>query len=75
MHTTLAWRVYVDSVVGSTVSLQRAGTGLEHPLVFDASVRDIKAMAQCGLVSIVSEKLDGQQGGQMISELLFTRIR
>lgn len=75
MHTTLAWKIYADSVVGSPVSLQRAGTGLENPLVFDASARDIKAIAERGLVSIVSEQLCVQNGDRVISHLVFTRLR
>jgi hypothetical protein len=47
--------VYRDADIGSTIALPKAGTRLENRYVFDASAREIKALAARRLVEIVSE--------------------
>ena len=71
---TLAQRAYLDSEFGSLSELPSAGSALENPYVYDASAREIKAMASEGMVRIVDERhVDGRDG--LISRLTFTRLR
>lgn len=71
---TLAQRVYLDSEFGSLVELPNAGSPLENAYVYDASARELKAMASEGLVKIVDESRgDGREG--LIRRLIFERLR
>jgi len=71
---TLAQRIYLDSEFGSLSELPSAGSHLENPFVYDASAKEIKAMATEGLVTIVDEQRTvGQEG--LISRLTFKRLR
>jgi len=71
---TLAQRVYLDSEFGSLSELPSAGSPLENPYVYDSSAREIKAMANRGLVKIVDERrVDGRDS--LISHLTFQRLR
>ena len=72
---TLARRFYMDTEVGSTTPLPRAGTGMENPFVFDASAREIKALAAQGLVHIDTERTGAASGAVLITDLVFTRLR
>ena len=74
MHT-LAQSLYLDSQFGVEQELPRAGSTLEHPLVFNATAQELKAMAAQGLVEIVRERCaDGADGG-LIDRLSFRRLR
>jgi hypothetical protein len=55
--------------------LLRAGSTLEHPLVFDIAAKDIKAMADKGLVAIVDEHCSVQFGQTVIDRLTFVKLR
>jgi len=72
---TLAQSAYLESEFGTLSELPSAGTPLENPYVYDASARELKAMASQGLVKIVEERrLDvGPEG--LISHLTFERLR
>ena len=72
---TLAQTAYLDSEPGALTELPCAGTPLEHPLVYDASAREMKAMAAKGLVRIVDEQLRNSRLGALISRLTFERLR
>jgi hypothetical protein len=56
---TLAQSAYLDSIFGIDEELPRAGSALENPYVFDASARELKAMAAEGLLDIVEEHTRG----------------
>ena len=71
---TLAQRAYLDSEFGSLSELPSAGSPLENPYVYDASAREIKAMASDGLVKIVDE-LHNSGRENLISRLTFRRLR
>lgn len=71
---TLAQRAYLDSEFGTLSELPSAGSSLENPYVYDASAREIKAMAGEGLVEIVDER-HGDGRDRLISRLTFTRLR
>ena len=69
MHT-LAQSAYLDSAFGAEEELPHAGSALENPYVFDASARELKAMAARGLVEIVDE-----HSSHVADELLIDRLR
>jgi hypothetical protein len=72
---TLAQSAYLDSEVGSLSELPTAGTSLENPYVYDASAKELKAMASQGLVKIVEERRGDAGPGGLISRLTFERLR
>jgi hypothetical protein len=73
MHT-LAQSAYLDSSFGIDEELPRAGSALENPYVFDASARELKAMAAKGLVDIVEERTTRVAGEVLIDRLRFRRV-
>jgi len=72
---TLAQTAYVDSEPGSLSELPSVGTSLENPHVYDASARELKAMASQGLVKIVEERRSTDEPDALISRLIFKRLR
>ena len=73
--STLAETLYHESHLGELLDLPRAGSTLEHPLVYDATARDIKPMADKGLVEIVDEHQSLLGGEWVIDRLQFGRLR
>jgi hypothetical protein len=72
---TLAQNAYLDSEFGTLNELPKAGSPLENPYVYDAAARELKEMAQQGLLKIVDEqRSDGDRDGP-ISRLTFERLR
>jgi hypothetical protein len=74
MHT-LAQSTYLDSTFGIDEGLPRAGSALENPYVFDASARELKAMAAKGLVEILEERTTRVADEFLIDRLRFRRIQ
>ena len=72
---TLARTVYLDSELGVVNELPRAGSALENPLVFDDAAREIKQLAEQGLVEIVAEHRHDTLTGSLIDKLRFRRVR
>jgi hypothetical protein len=72
---SLVHGLYLDSELGVTQDLPHAGSTLEHPLVYDDAARELKRMAQAGLVEIVEEhsRLAGDES--LIDKLRFRRLR
>jgi hypothetical protein len=70
---TLAEAVFIESGFGVECELPRQGCALENPYVFDASARELKALAERGEVDIVSENsiLVGHE--MLINQLSFRR--
>jgi hypothetical protein len=73
--STLAHSVYRDSEFGVPQELPKAGSPLENPYVFDATARELKAMADRGLVEILSEHVASQTQDLLIDRLRFKRLR
>lgn len=71
---TLAQRCYLESEFGTHSELSGVGSSLENPYVYDASARELEAMASDGLIRIVDQRRDGQVRG-LISRLTFERLR
>jgi hypothetical protein len=72
---TLAEVAYLDSRFGVEIELPRAGTALENPYVYDASAREIKALAERGLVQITRERTALVADAPLIEQLHFKRLR
>ncbi len=73
--STLAHSIYLESKPGIPWALERAGSPLENPFVYDAAARDIKALATKGLVEIVDEQTVLCLGEQLIGRVSFKRLR
>lgn len=71
----LVHSIYLDSELGVSTDLTAAGTTLENPYVYDSVARDLKAMADQGLVKIMSEQIKRGAGGQLIERISFERLR
>lgn len=72
---TLAQSFYVDSTFGVECELPRAGSALENPFVYDASARELKAMAERGLIEVIKEQSHALGDEQLIDHLSFRRLR
>ena len=74
MHT-LAHSAYLDSEFGVPQELPKAGSSLENPYVFDATAKELKAMAERGLVRILEERTASGAQEELIDRLSFMRLR
>ena len=72
---TLAQSAYLESEFGALSELPSVGSSLENPYVYDASAREIKAMASEGLVKIVDERRGSDGLSGLINHLTFRRLR
>jgi hypothetical protein len=72
---TLAETLYLDSRFGVETELPRAGTSLENPFVYDASAREMKGLAEKGLIEITQERTAPTAEEPLIRELRFKRLR
>ncbi len=70
---TLAQTAFLDSSFGVVQELPHAGSALENPYVFDASARELKAMAAKGMVEIIEEHTRRVAGEVLIDGLRFRR--
>lgn len=68
---SFAMSMFLDSELGEETELPRAGSPLEHPLVFDRVAREMHELAAQGRLEIVHEH---RQGGELIDELRFRRL-
>ena len=53
--SSLIRNIYLDSEIGVATDLVAAGTTLENPYVYDAAARELKGLADQGLVRITAE--------------------
>jgi hypothetical protein len=72
---TLAHALYLDSTFDATLDVPKAGCSLENPFVYDSVARDLKAMADRGLIQIVNEHHAPLGGDTLIDRLQFKRLR
>jgi hypothetical protein len=73
--TSLVQSIYQDSRPGTLVDLDPSGTSLENPYVYDSAARELKSMADRGLVKIVREQVRGDARPPLIDRIAFTRLR
>jgi hypothetical protein len=71
--STIAESIYLRSRIGTSVKLPKAGTALENRYVFDSSAREIMAMAERGLVKIVSERRSTEGADALITDMVFVK--
>jgi len=72
---TLAHAAYLDSHFGVECELPHAGSALENPYVYDDSARELKALAERGLIEIVKERRVVFGDEPLIQHLSFRRLR
>jgi len=70
---TIAESIYSRAGIGTPVELPKAGTALENRYVFDSSAREIMAMAERGLVKIVSERRSTEGADALITDVVFVK--
>lgn len=73
--STLAKNLYRDSEFGAEQELPKAGSALENRFVYDGVARELKAMADRGLVEIVSEHRVQDADEELVDELCFRRLK
>ena len=73
--STLVQNVYLDSEFGVATDLEAAGTSLENPYVYDSAARELKSMAQRGLVEIIREQVADGVAEPLIRHISFARLR
>ena len=73
--TSLVRSIYLESEIGVPTDLDAAGTTLENPYVYDSAARDLKAMADEGLVKIVREQVRHGLPDRLIGHISFARLR
>jgi len=72
---TLAQRAYVDSELGVPYDLMRAGSALENRYVYDATARELREMAERGLIVIEDEHQVPDGADTLFDRLRFIRMR
>lgn len=72
---TIAHSIFLESKPGIPWLLERAGSSLENPFGYDAAAKEIKAMADRGLLEIVDEQEALSSGEHLIGSISFKRLR
>ncbi len=72
---SIAESLMIQTPLGATFELPRAGTALENPYVYDAAAREIKEHASRGRVEIIDEVFTPMNAEQVVSRLVFRRVR
>nr|WP_297532318.1 hypothetical protein [uncultured Roseateles sp.] len=72
--SSIAMTVFLDSSPGELVDLPHAGSGLEHPLVFDSAAREIQQLAADGRAEVVQQRVSTVGDESLIEALRFRRI-
>lgn len=72
---TLARSAYLDSTFGVATDLPHAGSALENPFVYDDAARELKQLADRGLIEIVAEQTMRHANELLIGRLSFKRLR
>jgi hypothetical protein len=65
-------RAYLNSEPGALTALVAAGTSLENPYVYDSAARELKILAEKGLVEIAEERSTDEA---LIGAISFRRLR
>lgn len=73
--SNLIHSIYIDSAFGVPTDLEGPGTSLENPYVYDSAARELKAMADQGLVRILEEHRRPGFTEPLIGSIRFERVR
>ena len=72
---TLATSAYLEADVGAISELRRAGSSLENPYAYDSAAREIKALAERGLVAVIDERTSGDPATPLTTSIRFKKLR
>ncbi|MDH0867582.1 hypothetical protein [Mitsuaria sp. GD03876] len=72
--SSIAMTMFLDSSPGELIDLPHAGSGLEHPLVFDSAAREIQQLAADGRVEVIQQRTKTVGPDTLIEELQFRRL-
>jgi hypothetical protein len=67
--------LFQQSEFGVPIELGAAGTSLENPYAYDSAARELKSMADQGLVEITRERFRTEVSPPLIAQLSFARLR
>ncbi len=73
--TSLSRSIYLAADVGVPTDVPPAGSSLENPYVYDSVARELKAMADEGLLQVVSEARRPGASESLIGRIRFARLR
>ena len=73
--STFVQSTYLESEFGVPTDLESAGTSLENPYAYDSAARELKSMADQGLVKILREQVSRGEQEALISRISFARLR
>ena len=73
--TSLSRSIYLSADVGVPTDVPSAGSSLENPYVYDSVARELKAMADEGLLHVVSEARRQGASEPLIGRIRFERLR
>ncbi len=73
--STFVQTTYRVADFGIPTDLLGAGTSLENPYAYDSAARELKLMAEQGLVKIVDERVRRGDHEQLINHIRFSRLR
>lgn len=71
----IATRILMDAPVGVDVDLERTGSSLEIPQVYDAVARELTARGAAGGLAVLVSETDDADDGALISRFRFRRLR
>jgi len=73
--TSMSRSIYLAADVGVPTDVLPAGSSLENPYVYDSVARELKSMAEEGLLEVVSEESRPGDSGRLIERISFARLR
>ncbi len=72
---SIAMSLFLDSELGAISDLPHAGSTLEHPLVYDSTAREFRALEMQGKVEILHERQRRVGDETLIDHLRFRRLQ
>lgn len=73
--TTYAQKFYAESEFGMLRELPKAGVSLENPYAYDATAKELKRLADEGLIRVLDESNRRFGADELIDGLKFMRLR
>jgi hypothetical protein len=73
--TSLSRSIYLAADIGIPTDVLPAGSSLENPYVYDSVARELKSMADEGLLEVVSVDHRPGDAEPLIERISFARLR
>ena len=73
--SSIAQSLFRDSEIGVEQEIEKAGSALEHRMVYDETAKELRQMASQGLLEIVDQSTLTNGEDVMIDHLRFKRIK